>query len=387
MVLILTSTVALLLILGFAHEFVRLQLMPRLASPATPGAAVPRISVIIPARNEAHTIGRCLDGLLAQTYPAYEVLVVDDASTDATPAILADYARRHPRLRVLTGTDLPPEWTGKAHACQQAASVADGQWLLFLDADTVPQPGLLAALATHTHRYGLDMLTLFPFVELRSFWERLILPPFQAIIRATFPYERLNDPAVRPGEVVANGQCIFVRRAAYEAIGGHSAVRAEVLEDVYLAQTLRTAGFRTGAVEGMRYLAVRMYTCRRDVVEGLTKNAVAGYCSNRGRAAWAGVRQFFLALAPGWLLLSGAGLVLAYGDALAWAVLLQGALIALIAGTFWRVLLGRLYALPWGYALLWPVGLVAYGIIALHSLWRVASKRGVIWKGRTYAGT
>jgi glycosyltransferase involved in cell wall biosynthesis len=315
------------------------------------------------------------------------VIVVDDGSTDDTSSILAAYAQAHAHLRVIDGAELPPGWTGKTYACYQAASAAQGDWLLFLDADTVPQPGLLAALVTHTHRHSLDMLTVFPFLELGSFWERVLLPPFQAIIRATFPFERINAPDARPEEVAANGQCIFVARSAYWSIGGHEAVHSAVLEDVRLAQALRAAGCRTGAVEGMRYLRVRMYTNGREVFEGLTKNAAAGYTSGGERSFWVGMQQFFQAFAPLWLLFGGLVLLLRFGDLPALAVFLFGLAVLLAALGLWSTLLRQLYALPTAYALLWPFALLCYGVIVLRSMWYVRSGRGVPWKGRNYVGT
>jgi glycosyltransferase involved in cell wall biosynthesis len=387
MVTLFAGTIALLFIVGLVQEFIRLQHIPHLATPNDRPDKRPFVSVLIPARNEAHTIGRCLDGILEQSYPTYEVIVVDDASTDETGAILARYAQQHARLRVINSQELPPGWMGKPHACQQAANAAGGVWLLFLDADTTPQPGLVAALVAHTEQHQQDMLTVFPFLELGSFWERVVLPPFRAIMHSTFPYERLNAPDVRPEEVAANGQCIFVRQASYAAIGGHAAVRNAVLEDVHLARELRRAGFRTGAVSGLHHLRVRMYTTGREVFEGLTKNAAAGYASGGGRSLWVGMRQFFLALAPLWLVGGGLVLLLVSGDTQSRIVFGLGVAVSLLVLSFWGRVLQHLYALPGFYAVLWPFGLHCYGFIVLYSLWKVRSGRGVLWKGRNYVGT
>lgn len=381
------GTATVLLLAGYAQDMLRLHLMPRLSPPDRSPPEQPFVSVVIPARNEVHTIARCLNGILAQTYAAYEVIVTDDASTDGTPEILACYAQQHTRLRVLRSSHLPVGWTGKPHACQQAADAARGDWLLFLDADTVAQPELITALVRHTQLYQLDMLTLFPFLELGSFWERVVLPPFLAIIQVTFPFERLNARNSRPEEVAANGQCIFVRRSAYTTIGGHKAVRDEVLEDVRLAQRLRAFGFQMGAADGTDYIRVRMYTNGREVFEGLTKNAIAGFRSGGQRAAWVGLRQFFLALAPLWLLAAGLVLLATTEGEQGWSVLFHALLVLVVALYTWARPLWQLYRLPWWYAFLWSFGLHCYGLIAVHALWRIRRGRGVNWKGRTYAGT
>ncbi|MCX7789385.1 MAG: glycosyltransferase [Chloroflexaceae bacterium] len=380
-----TVTVAVLLIAGYAREWARLRARPRLAPPDPAPADAPLVSLLIPARNEERSIGRCVAGALAQHYPRFEVLVLDDASTDGTADVLAGFAH-DPRLRVLHGQTLPRGWVGKSFACKQLSEQARGEWLLFLDADTVPQPDLVAALLTHARRRNLDLVTIWPFLELGTFWERAMLPPFLAFITTIYPIERFEHPATRPDEVLANGQCIFVRRAAYEAIGGHGAVRNEVLEDVHLAQAIRAAGFRVGGAEGPEYLSTRMYHNGREVAEGLAKHAAAG-ARNSGARSWqAAVWQLLLAWGPLTLIWVGAAL-LAGGAGDGAAFVLVAGLLTWVAGLwFWGAMYRRQYRLSPRYALLWPFGLLAYLAVALRGMWRVRSGRGVSWKGRTYAG-
>jgi len=373
-----------LLIAGYAREWARLRARPRLAPPEPLPAAAPLVSVLIPARNEERSIGRCVAGALAQRYPRFEVLVLDDASTDGTAGVLAGFAG-DARLRVLRGRSLPQGWVGKSFACQQLGAQARGEWLLFLDADTAPHPDLAAALLTRAWRRDLDLVTLWPFLELGTFWERVMLPPFLAFITTIYPIERFEHPATRPEEVLANGQCILVRRAAYEAIGGHGAVRDKVLEDVHLAQAIRAAGFRVGGAEGLEYLSTRMYHNGREVAEGLAKHAAAG-ARNSGARSWqAAVWQLALAWGPLTLIWIGAAL-LASGSGEAAFVMAAGVL-AWAAGLWlWGAMYRRQYRLNPLYALLWPLGLLAYLVVALRGMWRVRSGRGVSWKGRTYAG-
>jgi hypothetical protein len=161
-------------------------------------------------------------------------------------------------------------------------------------------------------------------------------------------------------------------------------VRGEVLEDVLLARAIRASGARTGIANGAALLAVRMYTNGSQVAEGLAKHALAGLRNGGKRAFWGGTRQFMLALGPLWMLATGLGLVEAGRQPLGWAVLLHGATVMLATLGFWALLLRRIYRQPVAYALLWPFGMLCYGLIALRSAWRVRTGRGVVWKGRTY---
>jgi GT2 family glycosyltransferase len=380
---IIIAAISAALLLMIARDASRLGRAPRLVAPDHPPSP-PLISILIPARNEERSIGRCVSAALAQSYPQIEVVVVDDGSTDRTGAILAGVA--DPRLRVLAGRPLPPGWVGKCNACQQLSDAASGAWLLFLDADTVAEPDLAAALLASSTARRLDLLTIFPFLELGTFWERVILPPFLALIMALFPFEEMERPDVRPNQVLANGQCIFVRREAYAQAGGHAAVRGEVLEDVRLAQTICAAGYRVGIAEGMAYLRVRMYTSGREVAEGLMKNAAAGYRSGGGRSMWAMARLILAAFGPPWIIAVGLVGLMLRAQGVAWAALAGGGITLLAAVALRSALYRRLYRQPAAYGLLWPFGLLCYLMIAGVGMWRVRSGRGVTWKGRTYTG-
>lgn len=388
LLILLISAVTLAILVGAVQDLLRLRLIPRLLHSAAPEPAGPLVSIIIPARNEARSLAACLDGALSQTYEQLEVIVIDDHSTDATPAILAAYAASDQRLRVVQSQDLPPGWVGKPYACAQAAGLARGEWLLFLDADTQPAPGLVAALLAHAQHRALDVLTIFPLLQLVTFWERIILPSFVAMVVTIFRPERMLAADARPDEVFAIGPCILVRQRVYAATGGHAAptVRGAVLEDVQLAQSLRAGGARIGLAAGLAFLRVRLYTSGREVFEGLAKNAFEGYRSGNGRSLGVVMRQIGMAFAPLWLLASGGVLLATSGGILAWAVFLHGLLATLVAYGSWAGQLIRLYRIPGVYALCWPLGILSYGLIAAYSFWRVRSGRGVIWKGRVYVG-
>lgn len=357
--------------------------VPTLAPDARQPADGPLVSVIVPARDEAHRIGRCLAGLAAQRYRRFEVLVLDDGSTDGTADVARDYAPGLPALRVLAGQPLPPGWAGKPWACWQAAGQARGELLLFLDADVAPRPELLAAIAARMGDGGPDVLTLAPLIELGGPAERLVLPAFASLLATIYPFAQVNDP--HSPLAFAVGQCLMVRRAAYQALDGHRAVRASVLEDMHLARLAKRAGLRLEARGAPDLIAVRMYAGWRDLAEGLVKNAVAGFANDRARAAWAGLRRCLMVALPPDMLALGAWLALARPGSPAGAWLaLAGALLGALGAVCWALAVRRRHRVPAWWGALLPVGTALYFGLATVALVRLRSGRGVTWKGRVF---
>jgi chlorobactene glucosyltransferase len=360
------------------------RLPDRLPPPeSTPGSS-PRIAVIVPARNEAANIGRCVESLLAQRYPDYEFIVVDDRSTDATPRILAELQRRAgPSLRVITGRPLPPGWAGKSHALAQGVAAASrkAEWLCFVDADTLAEPHLLAAAMAAARAHGADLFTILTRQRLGTFWEKVVMPLVFSALAVGFPPDRVNDPA-RP-EAIANGQFILIRRAAYDAVGGHAALRHSITEDKDLAERVKGAGWRLLVADGRAAAETRMYTSLPELWQGWTKNIYLGL---RGRAGLlllgAATNAAGALLMPAW---PAAGLAwLARGGGLPAAVVTAEALALWAYLLGHRARVGRELGLPARYALTLPLGALVFGGMMLASTARVLSGRGVEWKGRVY---
>jgi cellulose synthase/poly-beta-1,6-N-acetylglucosamine synthase-like glycosyltransferase len=366
----------------YVQDVLREQRAPRLSPGAAPPNA-PLVSVLIPARDEAARIGGCLEGLARQVYSNFEVIVVDDHSSDDTAEVARSYAGRLAMLEVMPSAALPAGWAGKCWACWQAAGRARGDWLLFLDADVMPRAGLLAALVTRAEAGRLDLLTLMPRQWLGSPAERVVMPAFTALLYSLYPLDRVSDP--RSPVAFANGPCILIRRQAYFATGGHQGVRASILEDADLGRRVKAAGCRIEAANAPDLIEVRMYTGWGSLAEGLGKNAVAGYKSGGGRSAWAGMRLALAAFLPWYLLAAGALLAAARpGSTLPAALMLHGALLAPIALASWGWMARRRYRLAavWGAAL--PLGTAIYFWLAARALMRLRRGRGVMWKGRRF---
>lgn len=372
------AVVALLLIRAIL-QFRAYEMLPPAEPPAASGAS--SLTVIVPARNESANIGPCVSALLSQDYPptALRTVVVDDNSTDDTAAIVRRLARSRSELTLLSAAPLPEGLTGKPHACWQAARSADSEWLCFVDADTVAAPALLASAVSFAEKNSIDLLSLEPDQELGTFWERLILPAGLYLVAFFAPDLRsINDPD--SDAAAADGQFLLIRRRAYEAIGGHAAVRAEIAEDTALARLLKQAGFRTYLMGGKDLIRVRMYTGLSSLWEGLSKNAVE-VVGSPGATVLTALGGLLLAaislIAPLWTWIDFAG-----GTAGPWALglALAGTLALLgthLAGT-------RYFHIPWWYGLAYPLGYVLVAGIALTSV-RAHDTGAIRWKGRVYA--
>lgn len=405
MIYIVISSVAFLagiLIVSWMHNQYQLDIVVEHDSSSSPldvdlkpalGGKSPLISVCVPARNEERNIGRCVEALLAQTYPNFEIIVLDDRSTDGTGEILRRYAtprpdgqdRQNDILTVLNGSDLPPGWAGKPHALTQAAAAAHGEWLCFVDADTFVTPDALAAVYAKAIEIEADLFTIMTRQIMLTFWERTVLPLVMLALSVGFSPRKVNDPGRK--DAIANGQFIFIKRDVYEVVGGHEAIKSSIVEDKDLAVLVKGKGYRLVVADGRQVASTRMYTSLSEMWEGWTKNIYLGLRDDRG-LLWLGVFGAFLAftaalLLPAWVIWGAILTVAGPGPegsvVLFEAVLLWGYLI------FWRVRASRGMDIPVWYALTTPIGAGVFAAMMITSAWNVLSGKGVTWKGRIYA--
>ncbi len=350
-------------------------------------AEAPLISVVVPARNEARDIETCVRSITASAWPAFEVIVVDDRSEDAT----AEIARSVPsgnarRVVIVDGGDLPPGWLGKPWACHQGYAEARGELLLFTDADTTHAPDLLERAVRGRESEDADLLTVVGRQLMESFWERLVQPHvfFHMLLR--FPdFERVADND-NWRDAIANGQFLLFTREAYEGIDGHRSVKDEVVEDLALAQVVKRAGLRLRIRSAEGSLATRMYRSLGEIVQGWSKNLLMGGLQSVPR--WARPVLPAVSFFGGFVLWLLAPSMLA-------AALLGGVEPALAPSRESIVWAGAVYALSvilWmrfhhrmgtsrAYAFLYPLAAAVFARIFLRSWIR---GRHVEWKGRRY---
>ncbi|MCI3922528.1 glycosyltransferase [Paenibacillus sp. TRM 82003] len=339
----------------------------------------PFVSVLVPARNESRNIRRCVESLLAQRYDHYEILVLDDRSEDDTSAIVEALRNKADdrSLRLLRGAELPAGWVGKSHACAQLAGAAAGEWLLFVDADTIHRPEMLERAIATARARGADLLTGFPRPIASHLTGKLVLPLLHFVIALHLPLRQV-ERSPKPMFVAAHGAFLLLRRETYEAIGGHRSplIRSSLVEDMAIARATKAAGRRVALVDIASVVDCEMYERSEDVWNGFAKNAYHGI----GRSAV--------------LLL---GLLLVYA-AMYVAPLLACALFAATGRFGFTVCCGLIYLMGcWQKAsvdrtfvgnarLAWlhPVSLALLVGIALRS-WAIALRgRGYTWKGRVY---
>ncbi len=227
---------------------------------------MPEVSVIVPARNEEACLNDCLNSLVTQSGAVFEIIVVDDYSTDRTRQI----AESFPVVRMISPPALPSGWTGKNNALWAGVQAARGEWLLFTDADTVHVSGSLARALTEAKEHGADMLSYSPEQIAVTFWEMSVLPVVFAELAHQYPPKQVSDPA--SPIAAANGQYILIRREAYEAVGGHRAVAGDLLEDVALARAVKSSGRKLRFRYADDAVRTRMYRNFWQLREGWTKN-------------------------------------------------------------------------------------------------------------------
>ncbi len=329
--------------------------------------STPDVSVIVPARNEEASLADCLRTLVGQSGPSYEIILVDDHSTDGTRAIAESFP-----VRVIAADPLPEGWSGKCNAAWSGAKAAKGQWLLFTDADTKHAPNSIATGLQEAKESSADLLSYSPKQEVGSLAERALMPLIFAELAATYPPKAVCDP--NSAVAAANGQYLLIRREVYDAIGGHAAVATAILEDVELAKRAKQAGHGL-CFHWSDVASTRMYRSFGGLWEGWTKNLALLFPSAR-RLALRCVIEF--------VVIVGAAIFAVIAG-------LQGEMVACVIGAavsllwfyfFWKRI--QVAHFDSGSNVLSLFGLPLFAVLLWNS--DISHKRGLVrWKGREYS--
>jgi chlorobactene glucosyltransferase len=336
-----------------------------------------RVSILVPARDEEKTISQCIKSLLAQDYPDFEVLALDDDSQDQTVELLEGLAAQDSRLRVLHGQGLPPGWLGKHWACYQLAEAASGELLLFTDADTRHHPQALREAVGVLAGEQADFLCAWPRQEVLTWGERLVVPLIYWAFFAFMPLALAYRTRIT-GLTVAIGQYMLIRRAAYQQVGGYAAIRNHAADDLALARRVKAASLHWLALDGGNRVSCRMYTNFGQAFEGVSKNLFPAfdYRLLPYLFVWTWLGVVFLE--PLVVLVAGV-----LGGPLPPPAIRMAGLAAALALLLWGLALGKL-RFPLWIALAYPLILIVAVVIAFRSLaLNLASK--ATWKGRALA--
>ena len=371
-----TITGAVGAMVAWGGMLLNLRLYTRTARGDRPAArpAVPMVSVCIPARNEEANIEACVRSVLANVDVAVEMLVYDDQSTDATPAILARLVAEDARVRVVPTQPLPQGWNGKQWGCERMGQAAHGQWVLFTDADVRFERDCVARTLARAESLGADLLSTVPRQVTGSWAEHAVIPLISFVLLSYLPMARMRA-TTSPAASGACGQFILARRDAWLASGGHAAFRASMHDGIKMPRAFRRAGFRTDLFDGTDLVQCRMYRGFGQVWRGFAKNAYEGLGSP--------VLLLFVTLLHGcavllpWLTLALGLAGVAMATWVPWV-----AALTIVAGFAQRIVLARRFAHAWASVALHPVGILMLTVIQWHSLWLHLTGRRA-WKGRT----
>ena len=344
-----------------------------------------KISVCIPARNEEEHISILLESLEQQKWPDFEVHVLDDQSTDMTYHIAESYQKKFTgRFFVHRGEDKPDDWLGKPWACHQLQKKCDGDILLFLDADTRLYPGAISRVASSFDQYDIDMLTVWPKQDLKTFWEKTVIPVvFYALVTLLPAIYVYRDPRWLPKSLrvkfrtkfaAACGQCLAFKREAYDAIGGHESVKNKVVEDVELAKQLKKNGFTLRMFDGIGTVSCRMYQNEGEIFEGLRKNFLEGFNNSLPAFLMAGLLHLVVYVLP--------------FISIFFAIFLENSVLFFLSVScislilIHRLIISNWYRLDPIYSFTHPIGVLWFQWLAIVKIQDYVTGRSTQWKGR-----
>lgn len=340
--------------------------------------STPKVSVLVPARNESRILPQSLQSLLNLDYPDFEIIVIDDHSEDNTFEIASSYSKADPRVSVLQSTELPPGWRGKTWALQQGVAVAKGSWLLLTDADVIHQPASLKSSLAKAQSEKIDLLSILAHIDCGTFWEKIVLPAFAIILCMIRPLHKSNDRNSRV--VLVAGGFILIKTLVLKHLGGYAQIRSSVMEDVRLGELVKSSGYRIlTALTKSKLISTRMYHSVQELWQGLTRHAFEGSGHNPFRMTASILAAYLMIVAPAIAFLAGVFLKN--------PVLIALSVVPLFAMFLLQTVANRHFGVSLSYFFGFPLATAVYGVMMFQSMISYYFRGGNVWKGRRYGKT
>jgi cellulose synthase/poly-beta-1,6-N-acetylglucosamine synthase-like glycosyltransferase len=340
----------------------------------------PKVSVILPARNEEGFIEKCLDSLLEQDYENYEIIAIDDSSTDATGKIIADYARKNSKVVYVRAEPKPDDWMGKNWACMEGYKKATGELLLFTDSDTTHSKNVISLAVSHLLSLSLDALTVIPKMVCLDAWTKITLPVLSTFLHTRFSALRVNDPSKKTGYFF--GSFFIIRRPVYDAVGTHEQVKQEIIEDGALGKKVKESGYKMRMVRGEHLIDAVWARDWSTLWNGLKRLMIPLYLQNSKIAVGVFFAVLFLLLMPYVFLVYSA---MFYGHSQSFSALFWMALVS--SGLVYAsgLLDARELRIKTQYGICGPAG--SFVVVAgfLCGILQAKQNMAVSWRGRSYS--
>lgn len=343
---------------------------------------IPKVSICIPARNEAYVIERCITSALKQDYENFEVLVLDDESTDGTKQIVQGLSGIIKNLILIEGSKKPEDWLGKPWACHQLGKAATGDILLFIDADVTLDDHVLLKSVEQLKQF--DAITIWPQQQLESFWEKMVIPLIYFALWTLLPAIYVQQyPKWLPGSLktkmsskfaAACGQFLAFNRRTYEVIGGHEAVKDQVVEDVELAKKIKSMDFTLRMLHGAKSVYCRMYTSHREIWNGLRKNFFTGFNKNVFFFVVMALVHLLVYVLP--FIFLGVGIFKQNAELITQSLILASVIL------IQRMALSALFKWDMFYSLFHPLSVLWYQVLSIQCLIDYFTDKKAVWKGR-----
>jgi len=341
----------------------------------------PKVSIILPARNEEEFIGKCLDSLIKQDYENYEIIVIDDSSDDKTWEIISEYAKKYPKIIPVSAKPKPDGWMGKNWACMEGYGKATGELLLFTDADTTHAENVITLAVSHLNSFGLDALSAIPKMLTFDFWTNITLPMISTFLHTRFSALNVNNPAKKTGYFF--GSFFILKKTTYQEIGTHEGVKQEIIEDGALGKKVKDAGYKMKMVRGEHLIEAIWARDKGTLWNALKRLMVPLYLQSGKIAIGIFFAIVFLLFVPFPILAISTSLAIEATSAKILCMVSAIASVLIYIGAIIEVKIGLKIKLV--YAIFAPLGSLVVVLGFLSGLLQAKRKSAVTWRGRSYS--